>query len=190
MYIGFKRIKIQPLGADGTAAGDIITLEGKSEEGATQEATIAGLSSEPIKVHGSNIPYFVSQKGTGDVVVTLKLLDMPYAAEATILGYTKVEALDAQYIGENAEPPYCAIVLESEDAKGNVALFGFFKGKFSKGDLALKTKEGSNFTPDGESYTYSAVISDREGGTNGNSMIKFIGSSDQAEEVEALVFGT
>lgn len=190
MFIGFKRIKIQPLDSAGIADGDIIVIEGKESKGASQEATISGLSAEPIKVWGSNVAYYVSQKGTGDVKAVLKLLDVPNSAEAVMLGYENDTELGAQFIGEKTEPPYCTITLESEDGQGNTALLGFFKGKFSKGDTTLKTKEGSSFTPEGDTYTYSAVASDREDKTKGNTMIKFIGTDEKKAAVEALIFKT
>jgi phage major tail protein, phi13 family len=187
MLIGFKRAKIQPLAADGTPKGDLIVLEGAQGEGATQEATISGLSVEPVKVHGSNIAYYISQKGTGDVAAVCKFLDVPSEEENRIMGYVTDSTLKAQFIGENTEPPYCAIILESEDAKGNVAIFGFFKGKFSKGDTVLKTKEGGSFTPEGDTYTLAAVAADTEGKAKGNTMVKFLGTKEDAEAVEKLV---
>lgn len=190
ILIGFKRIKIQPLGSDGTISGDLIVLEGKQNEGATQEADISGLSADAVKVYGSNVPYYVSQKGTGDVSVKFKLLDMPSTAEDQILGYETVESLKAQLIGENTEPPYCAVLIESEDTQGNVAMFGFFNGKFSKTDVSLKTKEAKNFEPDGESYTYTPVTSDMENESKGNTMVKYLGSRADAAAVEALVLRT
>lgn len=190
MLLGFKRIKIQPLDSLGAAVGDTIILEGRENEGATQEATISGLSPEAIKVYGSDQAYYVSQTGTGDVSVSLKLLDMPNKAENTILGYQTDTELEAEFVGEKTSPPYCAIILESADAQGNVAQFGFFKGKFSKADVALKTKEGASFAPDGETFTYSVVSSDRNDRSRGNSMVKFIGAAEGAAAVEALVLAT
>lgn len=189
MLIGFKKIKIQPFSADGTPEGDIIIIEGKADKGATQEATITGTSPEAIKVWGSDVAYYVSQKGTGDISVTLKLLDMPSGAENRILGYQTDSELGAQFVGENTEPPYCAITMESSDAQKNVAMFGFFKGKFSRGDVALKSKEGANFTPEGVQYTYSVVASDRDDKSKGNSMVKFLGTQEKKEAVEKLVLG-
>lgn len=190
ILIGFKRIKIQPLNSDGTPNGDLIILEGTRDKGATQEANISGLSSDPVKVYGSNIAYYVSQKGTGDVSVEFKLLDMPGEAEDRILGYETDPELKAQFVGENTEPPYCAALLESEDTLGNVALFGFFKGKFNKPDVGLKTKEGGNFEPDGETYTYATVTSDMNDKSKGNTMVKFLGSKEDAVAVEQLVLRT
>lgn len=190
ILIGFKRAKIQPLKNDGTADGDVIVIEGIQDEGATQEANISGLSSEPVKIYGSNISYYISQNGTGDVSVELKLLDVPSNAEDTMLGYQTDTELKAQFVGENTEPPYCAVLLESNDTKGNVALFGFFKGKFNKTDISLKTKEGGNFEPEGEKYTFSAVSSDADNKSKGNTMVKFLGSKEDAAAIETLVLRT
>lgn len=187
ILVGFKRAKIQPLKNDGTADGNLIIIEGKQNEGATQEAKISGLSTDPIKAYGSNIAYYVSQKGTGDVVVDLILLDMSSKSEDIILGYTTDTELKAQFVGEKTEPPYCAITLESEDTQGNTALFGFFKGKFSKPDIALETKKGSNQEPTGESYKFVAVASDAEDKSKGNTMVKFLGTTADAVAVETLV---
>lgn len=188
MLIGFKRLKVQAFDAAGVPDGAPIVIEGKQDEGATQEATISGLSAEPNRVYGSNVAYYVSQKGTGEVSVALTLFDVPSEAEAKMLGYTVDEALKAQFIGENTEPPYCAMMMESEDAKGNVAAFGFFKGKFSKGDIALKTKDGGAYTPGGQAYAFSPVTSDRADKSKGSTMVKFLGSESERAAIEALVF--
>ncbi|MDO5346313.1 MAG: phage tail protein [Lachnospiraceae bacterium] len=190
MLIGFKRMKIQPLNDDGAPDGTTIVVEGKANEGASQEATVSGISPEAVKVWGSDVPYYVSQKGTGDISVALTILDLPSDAEAKILGYEKDTELGVQFAGENTEPPYCAVTLESSDASGNVALFGFFKGKFQKGDLALKTRDGSSYTPSGDGYTYSVVASDREDKTKGQAMLQFFGAASKQAAVEALVFGS
>lgn len=190
LLIGFKRIKIQPFDAEGTPVGDLIVLEGNENEGATQEATISGLSAEPVMIYGSNVAYYVSQRGTGETSVALTLLDMPNADEARVLGYKVDDTLKAQFVGEDTEPPYCGITLESNDAQGNTALFGFFRGKFSKGDTTLNTKEGSGFTPAGQGYTFSAVFSDREGKSKGSTMVKFLGTETEKEAIEELVFRT
>lgn len=190
MLIGFKRVKIQPLDSTGKPEGELIIVEGKKNEGASQEATISGISPEAVKVWGSDVAYYVSQKGTGDISVALTLLDLPIDSQARILGYQTDETLGAQFIGENTEPPYCAMTLESQDSQGNAALLGFFSGKFSKGDVALKTKEGTSYTPDGESYTFSVVSSDREDKSKGNAMVQFYGTEEKKLAVETLVLGT
>lgn len=188
MLIGFKRLKVQVFDAAGTPTDELIVIEGNQDEGATQEATISGLSAEPTRVYGSNVAYYVSQKGTGEVSVSLTLLDVPSEAEAKMLGYTVDDILKAQFIGENTEPPYCALMMESEDAKGNVAAFGFFKGKFSKGDIALKTIEGGEYTPEGQTYTFSPVTSDRKDKSKGSTMVKFLGTEAERDAIERLVF--
>lgn len=188
MLIGFKRLKVQVLDASGAPAGVPIVIEGKQDEGATQEATISGLSAEPTRVYGSNVAYYVSQKGTGEVSVALTLFDVPDEAEGQLLGYTADATLKVRFIGENTEPPYCAILMESEDAKGNTAAFGFFKGKFSSGDVALKTKEGGSYTPNSQSYTFSPVTSDRVDKSKGSTMVKFLGTETERAAIEALVF--
>lgn len=190
LLLGFKRAKIQPLDSDGKAKGELIIVEGKQDEGAVQEANITGLSSEPVKVYGSDIAYYVSQKGTGDVSVALKFIDMPYGAEDRMLGYETDAELKSQFVGENTEPPYCAVTLESSDTLGNAALFGFFKGKFNKPDISLKTKEGGNVTPEGESYTFSAIASDADDKSKGNTMVKFLGKEEDKKAVEELVLRT
>lgn len=188
MLIGFKRLRIQAFDAAGDPAGDPIVIEGAQDEGATLEATISGLSAEPAKVYGSNVAYYVSQKGTGEVSVALTLFDVPDAAEAKMLGYTVDADLKAQFVGEATEPPYCALMMESENSKGDVAAFGFFKGKFSKGDTALKTKEGGAYTPGSQPYTFSPVTSDRAGKSKGNTMVKFLGTETERDAIEELVF--
>jgi len=190
ILIGFKRARIQPLKDDGTKNGAEIVIEGNQSEGGVLEANISGLSAEPVKVYASNIAYYVSQKGTGDVSVAFKLLDVPSEAENRILGYTTDATLKAQFIGEHTEPPYCAVLLESEDTKGNVAMFGFFKGKFNKPDIALKTKEGGNYQPEGESYTYAAIASDMSDKSKDNTMVKYLGTKADATAVAALVLRT
>lgn len=190
ILVGFKRAIVQPFEKDGKPKGEPFVIEGNENEGATQEANIKGLSADAVKVYGSNVAYYVAQKGTGDVTVELKLLDVPSDAEDAMLGYNTDVELKAQFIGEKTEPPYCAVLLESEDAQGNIALFGFFKGKISKSEINLKTKEGGNLEPEGETYTFAAVSSDAENKSKGNTMVKFLGSTADAAAVKALVLKT
>lgn len=188
MLIGFKRLKVQVFDSAGAASGEPIVIEGKQNAGATQEATISGLSAEPVKVYGSNVAYYISQQGTGEVKVALTLFDVPDEAEGKMLGYKMDTELKAQFVGEDTEPPYCAILLESDDGRGNIAALGFFKGKFGAGDIGLKTKEGGGYTPGGQPYTFSPVTSDREDKSKGSTMVKFLGTEADRAAVEALVF--
>ena len=55
MFVGYKRLKIQPFAEDGTKKGDLIIVEGQAHKGATTTAEISGLAKDPVKVPGSNI---------------------------------------------------------------------------------------------------------------------------------------
>ena len=49
MYVGFERVRIQPLNFDGTkmtAAGDQLVIEGKTDAGGVVQAEISGISKE------------------------------------------------------------------------------------------------------------------------------------------------
>lgn len=93
-------------------AANLYVIEGEQDKGATVSAEISGLSKEPSKVYGSNIAYYVSQKGTGDVSATFGLLDLPTEVNDKILGY-KTDTNKISFLGEDTEPPYCAILMES-----------------------------------------------------------------------------
>lgn len=183
--VGFKRATI---GIHDPATGLVTSehvIEGTQDKGATVSAEISGLSSEPVKVYGSNILYYVLQKGSGEVEVSLDLMDLPAEANDEILGYKK--ALDGfVFIGEDTEPPYCSLILESDTLAGEKVMLGMFKGKFSKESVSLATKEGDNVTPEPESYKFSAVASDRVGDSKGQTVAKYIGT-EKAEAFKTLV---
>ena len=40
MFVGYKRLKIQPFAEDGTKKGDLIIVEGQAHKGATTTAEI------------------------------------------------------------------------------------------------------------------------------------------------------
>lgn len=179
MFIGFKRLRIQPLGNDLKASGDQIVVQGDPNKGATIKAEVSGISKDPTVVSGSNVGYYTSRKGVGTPKVEFDLLDVPLDSETTILGREKSET-GVQYTGENSEAPYCAITLESEDGQGNTALVGFFYGVFSKDKETMNTKEqGETFKPDADSYTFTASGS-KQADTNGKYMAKYAGDSAAA----------
>lgn len=184
--IGFKRLTI---GVHDKLTGKITethVIEGKENEGGTVSASISGLSAEAIKVYASNIAYHVLQKGTGDVSVDFGILDMKSTVNDAILGY-KIDALNSfAFIGEDTEPPYCSIILESDTLSGDKALLGLFKGKFTREDYELETKEEGNVEPKPASYTFNAMASDREDVTKGQTVGKYIGST-KVEEFKLLV---
>lgn len=190
MLLGFKRAIIQPFDKDGKPDGDRITIEGADGEGATQEASISGLAAEPVKIYGSDIVYYVVQKGVGEPQIEFKFIDMPQDENARILGYKKGPApVGGYFIGEDTQPPYCGVVMESCNAKGETAIYGAFKGKFSKSDIALKTKEGGQPEPEGQSYTFALVSSTKDGDTKGQSVFEWFGKENDADEVRDLVLG-
>ncbi|WDF81812.1 phage tail protein [Lacticaseibacillus pabuli] len=178
MYVGFKRMYIQPLTADNKANGDLIVIEGKQNQGATTTAEITGLSKEATKVAGSDVVYYISRKGVGDVKSDFGVLDMPIDAEDRILGH-KVSTSGISYIGSDTEAPYCAVLLESQDAKGDKAELGFFKGTFAKDKENLNTLDPSEtYKPEAETYTFSAAASDAEGAQNGQYVARYAGKDE------------
>ena len=187
--IGFKRMTIGIHGADGViATGKTFVIEGKQSEGATVSAEISGLSSDPVKVYGSNVAYYVLQKGTGDVSVDFGVLDMLETVNDEILGY-KLSTEGFAFIGDDTEPPYCSVILESENLKGETALLGFFRGKFAKESITMNTKEGENAEPEADAYTFSVVSNDRDDESLGQSVIKYVGTENVAA-FKSLVLNT
>ena len=164
-------------------------IEGKQDEGATVSAEISGLSKEAAKVYGSNVPYYISQKGTGDITANFGLLDLPEKVNDLILGYKTDETTGVSFLGEDTEPPYCAVLMESEDMNGDTAILALFKGKFSRESLNLNTTTNEAFEPEAEEYVFSAIANDTEGAAKGQSLAKFFGDDDsKITALKALVF--
>ncbi|HEM9634173.1 TPA: phage tail protein [Streptococcus agalactiae] len=135
--VGFKRMTIQIL----TGTKDKIVIEGAGGKGATKTAKISGLSSDPVKTYGSDIAYYTSRRGVGDVKLEVEAIDIPFVSLQTILGYKKGSTSESvTFIGEDTEAPEVSVLLEAPGTEGNVYL-GFFKGTFSMEDFELKTKE-------------------------------------------------
>lgn len=178
ILVGFKRAYIQPFGKDGKPiASGLIVVEGKTDKGATSTAKITGLSKEATKVAGSDVAYWISRRGVGDVKAELALLDLPHDSEQIILG-KKVSETGVAYSGNDTEPPYCGVILESSDAQGNKAQFAFFKGSFAKDEVDLNTLDPSEaFKPEAETYTLTCVASDVEGEQNGQYVGEFYGDA-------------
>lgn len=181
---GFKRMTIRPQNADGSYMNKIIVIEGKRDKGATTSAEISGLSKEANKVAGSDIEYYISRKGVGDVKSDFGILDMPEVASDLISGY-KVAASGITHIGNDTEPPFCAVLLEATNLQNETALLGFYDGTFTRDKLELKTKDPAEaYKPEADSYTYSAIASDADGDSNGQYVGKYVGA--EAETIEAL----
>ncbi|MGE6379772.1 major tail protein [Peribacillus muralis] len=154
--VGFKRGTFVVLDKNGKATKDVFVVEGKANKGGTTEATISGISPESIKVHASNVAYYVSAKGTGDVKADIGILDLPEDMTEAVLGRKK-HADGFTLIGESTEPPYVAALLESEDSSGQPVLFALLKGKMSAGDVSLKTNEDKQATPEDEKLTMECI---------------------------------
>lgn len=159
---GFKRLTIRILdSSEPTLDTNLFVIEGKEGKGATQTAKISGLSTDPIKTYGSDVAYYTSRKGVGDVKVDLGLIDVPETVLNKILGYKEINGITV--VGAETEAPYCSIIIESTTASGKVCAYGFFKGSFSLNDEELKTIEEK---PDGlptENYLFTALASDKSG---------------------------
>lgn len=189
--VGFKRLKIQIFGKDGVPIPDAFyTIEGKANEGATTTAEISGLSRVPKVVSGSNIAYWSSRKGVGEVKAEFGLLDMPETVADQILGYQVGEDKITR-IGDKTEAPYCAVMLESENMQDEKALFGLYKGTFSRDTIKAESlKVDGDFEPEAETFTFTALGSDKEGPAKGNYAAKYFGDDEEAiTTITEEVFG-
>ncbi|MBX9040547.1 major tail protein [Enterococcus durans] len=187
--VGFKKMTIGVFDETGKIpTANQFVIEGKQDKGATVSAEITGLSKEPTKVYGSDIAYYVSQKGTGDVSVNFGLLDLPEDVNDKILGYVTNEN-KISFLGEDTEPPYCAVLLESSDLSGDSAMLAVFKGRFSRESINLNTLTNDAFEPDAEEYVFTAIANDADGEANGQSVAKYIGKEEASiTALKGLVF--
>ena len=157
--IGFKRLTIRILDkASATEGTNLFTVEGKTGKGATISAKINGLSTDPVKTYGSDVAYYSSRKGVGDVTVDFELLDIPENVLQKVLGYKDKDGLTL--IGADTEAPYVSIMLETTLANGNVFAYGFFKGTFSMDEEEVKTLEGKSDGIPSEKFKFTALASD------------------------------
>ncbi|MBC1233627.1 major tail protein [Listeria booriae] len=158
ILVGFKRAIVGVMDDDGKlVTGKKHTVEGNQDEGATTEAQITGLSSEAVKVFGSDKAYFVSQKGLGDLKLELSVLDTPVEMRNDVLGWVKDDKKGFTVVGDHTTPPYTATLLESTNAKGVPVAFALFKGRYAMDELGLKTKEEGAFEPEAEKMTMNCV---------------------------------
>lgn len=182
IVVGFKRAVFAQLDEnDQVVADKIFTVEGKAGEGGTKEATISGLSPESAKVFASNVAYYVSQQGVGDVAIDFTILDLPEELINTVSGHQK-HADGFTVMGEKSKPPYMAVLLESENAKGEPVMLAGLKGKMTMGDISLKTKESGAYEPESETMKMSCVAN-----ADGNTVGKAIGT-DLVAKLRAYAF--
>ncbi len=186
--VGYKRLTIQVLDKDlNPVAGEKFVIEGKTGGGATSKFSITGLSKTAVKVSGSNIVYYVAQKGLGDVAANFGILDIPFDDETTILGHV-TSANGVVHMGEKSDPPFCAVLAESEDLTGQKVGFGLYAGKFGKGEVSAETlKHDADFTPAPEDFTFAPIGKEFDDGNH------TVGVGVDTEAFTALVtelFGT
>ncbi|EOA7293775.1 major tail protein [Enterococcus faecalis] len=185
---GFSRITIQQLDNElKPVAGKKHVIDGKPKEGAAASFEITGLTKEPSKVFGSNIAYYVARKGHGDIAANLGILDVPSAIEHEMLGHKKAsEESKVYHIGEDTEPPYYAVLIESEDLYGEKLGFGMYAGTFSLDGVKGETLNDDDFTPEPGEYVYSAVSRQ----INGKKVtVGFADNSEALAELTTELFG-
>ncbi|MEY1737206.1 major tail protein [Streptococcus phage Javan126] len=158
--IGFKRMTITVL--DNTTNSFVI--EGTKDKGATKIAKISGLSAEPTKTFGSDIAYYTSRRGVGDVKMEMEAIDIPFEVLKVILGYKDNNGIT--FVGEDTESPEVSVLLEAPATGGKNAYLGFFKGTFSMDDFELKSKEEKNEGLDSQKLAFAAQPGD-EGDAKG-----------------------
>lgn len=179
--VGFKRATFFEYDKDGATVSRIV-VEGKQNQGGTVEASISGLSAEAVKVYASDIAYYVAQRGTGSVELSLSILDMPDNLIQSVLGRKPSEDGIVR-IGSNTEPPYVGVLLESHSFSGEPVFFGLLKGKFRLDEKTLQTNEDTLAEPEPDSLEGSFIANE-----DGDTVITATGE-DKRSAVEAL-FGT
>ena len=156
--IGFKRATFFIYDKDDKVE-DTYVVEGKANKGGTTEASISGLSAEAVKVYASNVAYYVAQRGTGSVELSLSILDITDVLAARLLGRKENE--DGIYlVGENTEPPYAGVLMESAALDGQPIFFALLKGKFRLDEQNLATNEDElegQFVADAHGNTYATA---------------------------------
>lgn len=183
--VGYKRMTIQVLDKDfKPVTASKFVIEGTPDEGATNKFEITGLSKAAIKTYGSNIPYLISQKGTGDVKANFGILDLPFESEQTVLGRKTTEGVT--HIGEETDPPYCAVLMESEDLRGQPIGFGIYIGKFGRDAITAETLTEGDFQPAPDDYTF-VPISKKIGETN--QTVGIAADEDGMTKLKAELFG-
>lgn len=159
---GFKRATIAVLDKDGNATDKKYVIEGKTDKGATTEFELSGLSKDPTKVYGSNILYYSTNKGVGEVQLKVNILDLPPEAQSAILGYE--ENTDGiVLIGEETTAPNCAIIVESNFLNGEPAAIALFKGTFAYEGEKASTDEDEIKISDADELTFTSVGKDIDG---------------------------
>ena len=130
-------------------------------QGGTIEAKISGIANEATTVDASDIPFFVYQKGVGNISVDLTVFDLQSVAGLykALFGVEEEEGISI--VGANTTPAYTSLVLVSENAQGKDLYFGLTKGKFSHPDIELATKAEGKADPKTITTTGTFVADER-----------------------------
>lgn len=158
--------------------GKPYVVEGAANKGGTVEASISGLSAESKKTYASNVAYYVAQRGTGSVELSLSVLDMPEELTRTLLGRKEKEGLT--YVGDSTEPPYAGVLLESNALDGRPVFFALLKGKFRLDEQNLSTNEDEVSDPEPDELEGQFVAD-----INGNVFVTAKGEENRTK-MEAL----
>ncbi len=188
---GFEKMSVLKLDNDLKKATDAILTEIKGEagKGATSTFDLTGLRKDPQKVFGSNIAYFLARKGFGDVAANFGILDVPYALDHEMAGHKKTTG-GVHLLGEDTEPPYYAILVESEDyTTGDPVAFGIFAGTFSRDAYNAATITDEDFNPEADEYVCTPIAKTLEG-IEKPQIIGFAYGEEEVAELKGLLFGT
>jgi len=156
--VGFKRATFFIYDKDDNVT-DTFVVEGTHNEGGTVSASISGLSAEAVKTYASNLPYFVHQQGTGEIELSLSVLDLPAKVTNALLGYKEDED-GITWGGEDTKAPYAGILMESNVLSGEPLFFALLKGKFALDEQSFETSEETVSEPSPDELTASFVAVD------------------------------
>ena len=134
----------------------IRVLEGVQEEGGPVSFELTGLSKEAQKVFAGDREYWLASKGVGAAAGNFGVLDVPVEIENEWLGLMELqEGIDA--FGDETNPPYIAVVAESETLNGEAMAWALVAGKFNRDGFSLATKTDEDFVPEAGEYVHNVV---------------------------------
>ena len=159
---GFSKLSTRVLKDDLTpdTTATIQVLDGTKKEGGPTSFDLTGLTKEAQKVYAGDREYWISAKGTGSVAANFGLLDVPTEIEQELLGLVVFNTGGIDGFGDDTEPPYVAVIAESEDLYGEPVAFAMLAGKFNRDGFSLATKTDEDFTPEAGEYVFNAVTRD------------------------------
>lgn len=130
-------------------------------QGGTIEAKISGIANEATTVDASDIPFFVYQKGVGNISVDLTVFDLQSVEGLYKALFGVKEENGISIVGAETAPAYTSLVLVSENAQGKDLYFGLTKGKFAHPDIELATKAEGKADPKTVATTGTFVADER-----------------------------